>query len=202
MTNFLNARWENLIMANYTIDPKVLLTYLPNGVELDFYIGETYVSLVGFLFKNTRIFQIRIPGLGTFEEINLRFYVTRKEGNKVKRGVVFINETVPNKVVAFIANSLYNEHYTAVPIKHEWNINAENKNIKYQWKIDKKWNSISVINRNGGCKEYKQRSTTALCSFPTEFPSHYPETKKPPKAIAIKGFRGVPGAGIEPARSQ
>ena len=145
MTNFLNAMWENLIMANYAIDPKVLLPYLPNGVELDFYNGETYVSLVGFLFKNTRIFQIRIPGLGTFEEINLRFYVTRKEGNKVKRGVVFINETVPNKVVAFIANSLYNEHYTAVPTKHEWNINAKNKNIKYQWKIHKKWNSISVI---------------------------------------------------------
>lgn len=142
MTNFLNARWENLIMANYTIDPKVLLPYLPNGVELDFYKGETYVSLVGFLFKNTSIFQIPIPGLGTFEEINLRFYVTRKEGNEVKRGVVFINETVPNKVVAFIANSFYNEHYTAVPTRHEWNINTESKNIKYEWKIDKKWNSI------------------------------------------------------------
>ena len=145
MTNFLNARWENLIMSNYTIDPKVLLPYLPNGVELDFYNGETYVSLVGFLFKNTRIFQIPIPCLGTFEEINLRFYVTRKEGNNVKRGVVFINETVPNKFVAFIANSLYNENYTAVPTKHEWSFNAENKNIQYQWKINKKWNSISVM---------------------------------------------------------
>ena len=145
MTNFLKASWENLIMANYTIDPKLLTPYLPFGVELDFYNGETYVSLVGFLFKNTRIFQIPIPGLGTFEEINLRFYVTRKEGNEVKRGVVFINETVPNKVVAFIANILYNEHYTAVPTKHEWNINSESKNIQYLWKIDKKWNSISVI---------------------------------------------------------
>ena len=145
MTNFLNANWENLIMANYTIDPKVLLPYLPNGVELDYYNGETYVSLVGFLFKNTRIFQIPIPGLGTFEEINLRFYVTRKEGNEVKRGVVFINETVPNKFVAFIANSLYNEHYTAVPTQHVWSINAERKSIEYQWKIDKRWNTLSVI---------------------------------------------------------
>ncbi len=145
MTNFLKASWENLIMANYAVNPNVLAPYLPKGVELDFYNGETYVSLVGFMFKNTRIFQIPIPSYGTFEEINLRFYVTRKEGKEVKRGVVFINETVPNKVVAFIANSLYNEHYIAVPTKHEWNSNAESKNIQYQWKINEKWNSLSVI---------------------------------------------------------
>ena len=123
----------------------MLAPYLPNGVELDFYDGQTYVSLVGFMFKNTSLFQIPIPGLGTFEEINLRFYVIRKVGNEVKRGVVFINETVPNKVVALIANSLYNEHYTAVPTKHEWSINASDKNIKYLWKINNKWNSISVM---------------------------------------------------------
>ena len=145
MKYFLNASWENLIMANYIVDPKVLVPYLPNGVELDFYNGQTYVSLVGFLFKNTKIFQIPIPGLGTFEEINLRFYVTRKNGNELKRGVVFINETVPNKLVAWIANRLYNEHYIAVPTKHEWNVNAENKTIEYKWKIAKKWNSLSVI---------------------------------------------------------
>ena len=145
MKYFLNASWENLIMANYIVDPKVLVPYLPNGVELDFYNGQTYVSLVGFMFKNTRIFQVPIPGLGTFEEINLRFYVTRKKGKELKRGVVFINETVPNKLVAWIANRLYNEHYIAVPTKHEWNVNAENKTIEYRWKIAKKWNSLSVI---------------------------------------------------------
>ena len=144
MMNFLNASWENLIMANYTVNPNVLAPYLPHGVELDFYNGETYVSLVGFMFKNTKIFQIPIPVYGTFEEINLRFYVTRKEGSKLKRGVVFINETVPNKFVAYIANSLYNERYTAVPTKHVWSINADSKNIIYQWKVGKIWNSLSV----------------------------------------------------------
>lgn len=49
--NFLSARWENLIMANYAIDPDILNPYLPKGVELDFYEGNAYVSLVGFMFK-------------------------------------------------------------------------------------------------------------------------------------------------------
>ena len=93
MTDFLNARWENLVMVNYAVDQDILLPYLPNGVELDYYKDKTYVSLVGFLFRKTKIFKIPIPYLGTFEEINLRFYVKRIYNNEVKRGVVFINET-------------------------------------------------------------------------------------------------------------
>jgi uncharacterized protein YqjF (DUF2071 family) len=77
MTVFLKAKWQNLIMANYEIDPAYLLPYLPKGVELDYFEGKTYVSLVGFLFKDTSLFKIPIPVLGTFEEVNLRFYVVR-----------------------------------------------------------------------------------------------------------------------------
>ena len=141
---FLSARWENLIMANYAVNPDVLAPYLPKGVELDFYNNKTYVSLVGFMFKKTRLFNIPIPFLGTFEEINLRFYVKRVIGNSVKRGVVFINETVPYKPVAWLANKLYKEHYIAIPTKNEIDITTHSKNIKYQWKINKEWNHIAV----------------------------------------------------------
>lgn len=144
MKNFLTARWENLIMANYEIPPLVLAPYVPQGVELDYYEGKTYVSLVGFLFKDTKIFGIPIPGLGTFEEINLRFYVTRKDGNQIKRGVVFINETVPYKPVAWLANLLFKEHYTATPTRHSWKITPEKKSIEYKWNIKNAWNSVSV----------------------------------------------------------
>ena len=114
MKTFLTAQWQNIIMANYEIDPIYLKPYLPKGVELDYYNGKTYVSLVGFLFKNTSVFNISMPFFKTFEEINLRFYVVRKDGNKLKRGVVFINETVPSKAVALVANKIYKEHYTVV----------------------------------------------------------------------------------------
>ncbi len=144
MENFLTARWENLVMANYEIDPEILMPYLPKGTELDFFEGKTYVSLVGFMFIKTKIFGIPAIGLGTFEEINLRFYVTRKEGNITKRGVVFINETVPNKVVAWLANYLYKEHYIAIPTKHNWEISSENKQISYSWKMKTEWNNITV----------------------------------------------------------
>ncbi|WP_159474764.1 YqjF family protein [Dyadobacter sp. 3J3] len=142
MTNFLKAKWQNLIMANYAVPPEVLAPYLPKGVELDFYQGKTYVSLVGFLFKDTKIFSVPIPFYGTFEEVNLRFYVIRKTGNEIKRGVVFINETVPSKIVAVVANYLYKEHYVSIPTRHDWKSNGKVKQIKFDWKIANEWNSI------------------------------------------------------------
>lgn len=142
--NFLEAKWENLIMANYAVDPTVLIPYLPKGVELDRFEGKFYVSLVGFMFNKTRIFKVPIPYLGSFEEINLRFYVVRKDGNTLKRGVVFINETVPYAPVAWMANYLYKEHYTAVKTKHNWELTDSLKKIDYSWKNDKKWNHIRV----------------------------------------------------------
>jgi uncharacterized protein YqjF (DUF2071 family) len=40
MTIFLKANWENIIMANYEIDPKKYYSFLPKGVELDLYNGK------------------------------------------------------------------------------------------------------------------------------------------------------------------
>ncbi|MEO6537713.1 MAG: DUF2071 domain-containing protein [Ferruginibacter sp.] len=141
---FLSARWENLIMANYAVDPAVLTAYMPKGVELDFHNNKTYVSLVGFMFKQTSLFNIPIPFLGTFEEINLRFYVKKVEGDTIKRGVVFINETVPYKVVAWLANRLYKEHYIAIPTKNLLQVANDTKYIRYEWKINNAWNHLSV----------------------------------------------------------
>jgi len=152
---FLKAKWQNIIMANYEIDPEYLLPFLPKGVELDDYEGKTLVSLVGFLFKDSFIFNIPIPYLGTFEEVNLRFYVKRKIGNEIRRGVVFVNETVPNKAVAIIANKLYKEHYIAIPTKHTWSFSTQSKMIEYQWRVNEIWNHIKV---EASLKKYQMLS--------------------------------------------
>ena len=158
---FLSARWENIIMANYEVSAGLLKPHLPPGVELDHFNNKFYISLVGFMFKGTSLFHIPIPLLGTFEEINLRFYVKRTQGDTIKRGVVFINETVPYKPVAWLANKLYKEHYTAIPAKSSIINTASAKSIKYDWKINKNWNHIAVRadNKNeemipGGAEEY------------------------------------------------
>jgi uncharacterized protein YqjF (DUF2071 family) len=55
---FFKSKLGNIIMANYEIDPKILLPFLPKGVELDLYNGKAYMSLVGFMFKKIKLFNV------------------------------------------------------------------------------------------------------------------------------------------------
>src|SRR3954462_10026559 len=105
-------------MINYEVDPKILLPHLPPGTQLDTFNNKTLVSVVGFLFNDTKVFGLKWPFHTSFEEVNLRFYVKRCVENTWKRGVVFISEIVPRTVIAFMANKLYREHYRALPMKH------------------------------------------------------------------------------------
>lgn len=142
--SFLRAEWRNLLMANYLIDPSILKKYLPCKTELDSFNGNHYVSLVGFLFDKTNVGGIYFPFHTTFEEVNLRFYVRYKENNIWKRGVVFIKEIVPKRMITFIANTVYGEKYSTHRMKHSWNIDLDELHISYKWKVRNEWNFISA----------------------------------------------------------
>ena len=115
---FLTAKWRYLAMLNYRVDPAVLAFLVPRLTELDSHDGVTYISLVGFLFSDTRVLGLRIPGHVEFEELNLRFYVRRTLGSEVRRGVVFIKELVPRPAIALVARLVYNEPYVARRMGH------------------------------------------------------------------------------------
>lgn len=141
---FVSAEWRKLIMANYEIDPEILKKYLPAGVELDNYVNKHYVSLVGFMFLNTKVLGIPIPFHLNFPEVNLRFYVKHKSGDEWRRGVVFINEFVPKAAITFVANKLYKERYVTYEMKHKWNT-GNKLQIGYYLKKGNKWNGLEVI---------------------------------------------------------
>ena len=141
---FLKAQWKNLIMLNYEVDPQVLSPYLPAGTELDLWQGKTLVSMVGFMFLNVSVLGVKWPWHVNFEEVNLRFYVRRFDGEKWKRGAVFISEIVPKYLIAVMANNLYKEHYSAMPMRHSVTKNNENTQHLYEWKLNGKWNKIGA----------------------------------------------------------
>lgn len=141
---FLTAEWRKLILINYEIDPDVLKPFIPNGTELDIYKEKCYVSLVGFIFKNTKVLGLKIPGHHTFEEVNLRFYVKRKVDNEWRRGVVFIKEIVPKAAITYIANTLYKEHYETRPMSHKCEIQSDHLLVSYAWKKGNTEQNISV----------------------------------------------------------
>ena len=132
--SFLQAEWKKLAIANYQIDPAILQQYLPAKTELDFWENRCYISLVGFMFLNTKLMGVAIPYHRDFEEVNLRFYVKHQHQGVWKRGVVFIKELVPRPALTFVANNLYKEHYETVEMGHVWAQFDDHQHVEYSWK--------------------------------------------------------------------
>ena len=141
---FLTAEWRWLAMLNYEVDPKLLLSLVPAGTELDFWQGRTFMSLVAFRFLNTRVAGLAIPFHCNFDEVNLRFYVRRNDGDQIKRGIVFIKEIVPRRAIAWVARTFYNENYVALPMDHRIDIAEGTMAAEYWWTIGGLENEIAV----------------------------------------------------------
>ena len=142
---FLSARWEYLAMFNYEVDAAVLKPHLPPYTEIDLYNGKAIVSVVGFLFNNTKVMGIKWPGFINFEEVNLRYYIKYFDGEKWRRGVGFISEIVPQFLVAGMANLFYNEHYSTAKMNHTIAQVNEQLEVEYSWKKKRQqWNSMQI----------------------------------------------------------
>jgi uncharacterized protein len=137
---FLSAEWRDLVMLNYQIDPTLVARHAPQGTELDAFDGRTYVSLVGFRFLRTKLFGfVSLPFHTNFDEVNLRFYVRRREGGEERRGVVFIREIVPRFAVAQLARLAYGENYMSLPMRHMVRSNGAGVRAEYQWQVARQW---------------------------------------------------------------
>ncbi len=143
-SHFLHAAWNNLIMANYSVSPDLLLPYVPYKTQLDSFEGKTYLSLVGFMFLNTRIMGFGIPYHINFEEVNLRFYVKHNNNGNWMRGVTFIKEIVPKPAITLIANNLYNEKYATMKMKHFHHESNAGLETGYEWKDENHWHALTA----------------------------------------------------------
>ena len=142
---FLRAEWRDLVMLNYEVSPALLDSLVPAGVEIDRWRGQLYVSVVGFLFHDTRVFGLWIPGHRTFEEVNLRFYVRRHVGDEMRRGVVFVRELVPRRAIATVARLMYNEPYRAVPMRHRFDVSRDGATSReFAWRAGDEWTRLAA----------------------------------------------------------
>jgi uncharacterized protein len=148
---FLTAEWRHLAMLNFEIDPALVRPLVPAGTELDYFRGRTFVSLVGFMFLDTRVLGLAIPWHRDFEEVNLRFYVRRRTSEGWRRAVVFVKELVPRAAIAMAARVLYGENYVAVPMSHRVTVAGEGdaaiRQVFYRWRFEGRDHEISLTAR-------------------------------------------------------
>jgi uncharacterized protein YqjF (DUF2071 family) len=140
MGRFLTAEWRWVAMVNYEVDPSILEPLVPAGTVLDQWEGKTFVSLVGFLFLDAKVFGLAVPGHQKFEEVNLRFYVRREVAGEVRRGVVFVKEIVPKAMVARVARWFYRENYVDLPMGHY----IGESDIEFSWHSEDGGNRLRV----------------------------------------------------------
>lgn len=157
---FLTAKWVNLALLTYPVPRQLLEPRLPPGLELDLFEGQACVSLVAFDFEETRVLGVSWPGYSEFPEINLRFYVRNGE----ERGVIFIRELVPKRLVAWCAKAIYNEPYQTVPMESRVTQTAEELMVEHQ-----------VMHRGRTSRLRVSGSKPAFCPGPDSMEHHFKE---------------------------
>ena len=56
-----------------------------------------------------------------------------------RRGVVFIREIVPRRLITWIANGLYQENYITLPMRQQFSERHEPVRAEYGWRFQKQW---------------------------------------------------------------
>ena len=141
---FLTARWSNLCLFTFAVPPALLRPRVPPGLMLDTRDSDAFVSLVAFDFLDTRVLGVRWAGYRNFPEINLRFYVRDGNGPDARRGVVFIREFVPQRLVAFLARAIYNEPYSAARMSSRITENADRITVEHRLRAGGRTNTLRV----------------------------------------------------------
>jgi uncharacterized protein len=142
---FLTAEWRQLLMVSWRVPDRVLVPLVPRGTELDRFDGSAWASIVAFRFLDTRVLGVPVPGHRDFDEVNLRFYVRRQVEGEWRRAAVFVRELVPRRAIAWTARLAYNEPYSALPMRHQFDQSGSDTRLVYQWRRNGRWESVSAV---------------------------------------------------------
>ena len=146
--SLVTAEWSNMAVMNFAVDPAMLRSYMPEGVELATYRDEHLLSLVGFQFRHTRMGRMPVPFYGDFIELFLGFFVQRRVDGQERRGWIFIRKIVPSAMVAAVGRLLYKEDYIKRPMRAIIEAQpvdpAKPQRVRYEWNHRGRWNSLDI----------------------------------------------------------
>ena len=164
MKPLLTVCWNNLVMLNFEIDPSALQPYLPAHTEIDLYNNKCLISLVGFKFSKAKLLKLPIPFYQDFSQINLRFYVKHQRKNEIRKSVVFIKEIAEKKLLKTGVALLFNEHYSTMLVKQNFESRNNSLNVNYEWNFNNEWNYIHSIAN----EERTEPTTNSIETFITD----------------------------------
>ncbi|MDP8992164.1 MAG: DUF2071 domain-containing protein [Actinomycetota bacterium] len=102
-------RWRAMTFLHWSYEPQEVLPLLPDGLELDTYLGQAWVGLTPFEMVDFSVGCLPpVPGVSTFPETNLRTYVRGPDG---KDGLWFLSLDASSLPTVVAASTAYGVPY-------------------------------------------------------------------------------------------
>lgn len=106
---WIDQFWGDLTFLHWAVRPEQVAPLFPPGTRPDVYDGMTYVALVPFVMRNTRLATVALPYFGSFAETNVRLYSVDDQG---RHGVVFVSLETSRLAVVPVTRAALGVPYT------------------------------------------------------------------------------------------
>ena len=111
----MDQRWGKILFLHWPIEETSIRQLLPAALELDTFEQSAWVSVTPFHLSGLRLHSAPpIPGLNSFNEINVRTYVHYKG----KPGIYFFSLDASKLVPALAARVFYRLPYFSAEIEY------------------------------------------------------------------------------------
>lgn len=106
----MTQRWNDLLFAHWPLESKLLAHLIPEGLQLDTYMGSAWLGIVPFWMDRIKFRGLpQVPGARAFPELNVRTYV--RDPHTGTPGVLFFSLDAGNLPAVLAARTLYNLPY-------------------------------------------------------------------------------------------
>lgn len=127
----LSQQWQELAYFHWPYEPGDVQALLPQGVTVDTFDGAAWVGLIPFEMRNVRVGPTPpLPWLSSFIEVNVRTYVTDRNG---RRAVWFFSLDVPRTAIVAVARSVFALPYCWAHADHEVH------GVQHRYRIERRW---------------------------------------------------------------
>ena len=106
----MTQRWNDLLFANWPVPASQILPLLPEGLQVDTFMGSAWLGMVPFWMDRIKIRGLPpVPGAHSFPELSLRTYV--RDAHTGVQGVYFFSLDAGSLLAVAAARALYHLPY-------------------------------------------------------------------------------------------
>jgi uncharacterized protein YqjF (DUF2071 family) len=125
---FLTAQWSDLVLVTFEAPEDLVRRAIHPCLDPDRWQDRTHVSVVAVTMRNLRVAGWRVPGFTEHPQVNFRTYVR----HGAERGVWFLRQLVPSRLIAAVGRLRYREPFAAIRIEQRQSETPGERRVEYR----------------------------------------------------------------------